>query len=269
MLRPIPVRRPRGPPANGTAVLNRPAVMGALALALLATIVVAGITALSVVSATTGESSRRRDRRLQAQVDALEALVANLTCNCTAPTNVTVDPQFPDDEFAVFSALDPTKAVMLDASTNLDPGSTVLWTSQNVSGTVAYLSDTSGISGNFTPAFSSLVRYTGVPTTSQMDFFQVGNMVTVEMTIFGISSPAGSGVNSVNFDLPIAPAGGTFTSATIVGFGCAFRASTMNRDPGFVIQVTGTALVQWKSNNIRMVLPVAQVIPLRFTYRVS
>lgn len=182
---------------------------------------------------------------------------------------MTVDPQFPDDEFAVFAALDPTKEMMLDVSTNLDPGSTVLWTSQNISGTVAYLNDTGGFSGNYAPTFSSLVRYTGVPTTSQACHFQVGQMVTVEMTIFGIASPVGAGVNSLNFDVPIPPPGGTFSSAVIVGFGCAFQASTMIRDPGYVIQVVGTNLVQWKSRNIWLIAGQPLVIPLRFSYIVD
>lgn len=61
-------------------------ILSALALAL----IIAASIALGVVLATTGRSSRRRDRRLESEIDDLEALVANLTCNCSTPVDVNV-----------------------------------------------------------------------------------------------------------------------------------------------------------------------------------
>ena len=127
---------------------------------------------------------------------------------------------------------------------------------------------TTGISGDYTPVFSSSVRYTGSPMVSTATFFQVGDLITVQMTIFGISSPAGAGVNSINFDLPTLQTA-NFPDATIIGFGTSFRVSTMVRDAGYVIQVTGTKLVQWKSRNLWLTTAVPIVIPLTFTYTIA
>ncbi len=263
--------RNRAVSANGVAWQQSSwSLRAQIAMALLAMLLIVGIaavTALSVVLATTGGSSRRRDRRLQQELDAQEDQIIALQA---AIANISVVPRFPDDEFSVFSAADPSKDVMLDVTANLDSGSTVFWTSQNVSGIVAYLGDITGggISGNYTPIFSSIVRYGGVPTTSQMAFFQVGSLVTVSMTVFGITSPVGTGLNSFNFDLPVAPVD-TFNSAIIVGFGALFQlggAAALQADLGFVIQVVGTRLVTFRSRNTVITTAVGLVVPLRFTY---
>lgn len=68
---------------------------GALLIGTAALLIAIGATiSLSIVLATTGRSSRRRDRRIEAELVELEALVANLTCNCSvippSDTNITI-----------------------------------------------------------------------------------------------------------------------------------------------------------------------------------
>ncbi len=58
---------------------------------------------------------------------------------------------------------------------------------------------TTGISGDYIPVFSSPVRYTMNAMTSTATFFQVGDLITVQMTIFCLTTPNGAGVNSINW----------------------------------------------------------------------
>lgn len=80
-------------------------------------------------------------RRLSTDIDNLinEVLNVSIPSNCTFdPGNITEPNRYPDDEFLLFDDLDPTAQMQYNAS-QLSLGQTVLLTSQNVSGTVAYL----------------------------------------------------------------------------------------------------------------------------------
>lgn len=90
-------------------------------------------------------------RTLTLEIEDEISLVLNLTIdtNCTVVIeNATQPNRYPDDEFLVFDGSNPTAQVGFNAS-NINALSTVILTSQNVSGIVAHLADIVASSSTF------------------------------------------------------------------------------------------------------------------------
>lgn len=120
--------------------------------------------------------------------------------------------------------------------------------------------------GVFTPTFSLLVGYSGVPVTSDMKFTRTNDHVEVRMTVFAIATPVAITVCTFDFDLPIDP-GADFVASNIVGHGSMTRPATMVGTVGYVTQVGTTRRMRWRTRNTGLSF-VGVTVQFSFIYKV-
>jgi len=132
-----------------------------------------------------------RQDRLEAELadvrdlyDYLDALVGNLTeaPNCTLNSNVTIGSSFSDALFGIYK--DTEKGTFFAYNlTSVDPMSTVVWTLQPTSGTIAYLSNIPAINSTFLD--SEFVVYNAAVTTkkAKISAASISAMTTIIMTV--------------------------------------------------------------------------------------
>ena len=152
------------------------------------------------------EAARRHNNnlinQLNTNIDELINFVENITVpnNCTIDvSNVTQPTQFSDEAFRIFGDLDDTQTMAFDASGI--PGSTLrILSLQNVSGTVAYLSDIIGESTTFLDSEFAVQRFDSITRQVMFDLSGISDATTRILSI-----QDASGTIAYLTDIPIQP----------------------------------------------------------------
>ena len=152
------------------------------------------------------ETARRHNNnlinQLNTNINDLISFVENITVpnNCSIDvSNFTQPTQFNDNEFRIFGDLDPTQSLRFDASGI--PGSTLrILSLQNVSGTVAYLSDVLGQSSTFLDNAFAVQRFDSITRQVMFDLAGISNSNTRILSI-----QDASGVIAYLTDIPLQP----------------------------------------------------------------
>ncbi len=152
------------------------------------------------------ESARRHNNNLinelNTKIDDLINFVEKIKVptNCSFDiTNITQPTHFSDNEFRIFGALDSTQTMAFNASGI--PGTTLRVLSlQNVSGTVAYLSDVLGQSSTFLDNAFAVQRFDSTTRQVMFDLSGISNGVTRMLSI-----QDASGTIAYLTDIPLQP----------------------------------------------------------------
>lgn len=155
---------------------------------------------------TDQEAARRHNNnlinQLNTDIDDLINFVENITLpnNCSFDTsNITQPTKFSDEAFRIFGDLDPTKEMAFNASGI--PGVTLrILTLQNVSGTVAYLSDVISQSTTFLDNAFAVQRF---DSTTRQVMFDLSGLSLSTTRILTIQDA--SGTIAYLTDIPIQP----------------------------------------------------------------
>lgn len=118
-------------------------------------------------------------------IEDLISQVLNITIpnNCTVVVqNFTQPNRYPDDQFLLFDGDDPTAEVQYNAS-RLGIGQTVFLTSQNVSGTVAYLADIAAQFSTFQDDTFAVINDPDNAKVMMLNVASVSTSTTRTMTI--------------------------------------------------------------------------------------